>query len=105
MFLFASRPLDTYFFNSPLGWYRYHWEIGTSPNCAEYGNSETKTFFLIHGVLGLLFLCCVVWIIWQYYVVKRASNRENAERDRARKTKNEAVDAYMKAVEAQKKKR
>jgi hypothetical protein len=103
MLLFASRPLDTYFSNSPIGWYLYNWHVGTNPNFVEFGNAETKVFLLIHGLLALVMFCCVVWMVWLWYLQKMASAREIAAKEHARNPDDAAFDKYKKAVEAQKK--
>jgi hypothetical protein len=102
MFLFASRPLDTYFSNSPIGWYLYHWDVGTNPNCVEFGNSESNIFLSIHGLLALVMFGCMLWMAWQWYLAQTTSAGEIAEKERVRTADDAAFDKYKKTVEAKK---
>ena len=59
MILFASRPLRTYFSESPLGWYLYRWEMATTPAFVESREAASFAFLAAHMAIAAV----VVWLV------------------------------------------
>ncbi|HJZ60129.1 MAG TPA: hypothetical protein VKE74_34625 [Gemmataceae bacterium] len=53
MFLVGSRPLRTYFTESPLGWYLYRWEVATTSAYIEWKEAANFAFLGVHLLVVL----------------------------------------------------